>query len=181
MIDVEQRSEDWFALRLGKFTCSMFAKLFMGKSTDGYNDALMKVAFARITGKSPDEDEYSNKWMDRGTELEPIAIKAYETMTFNKVKPSGFFVYSDWVGGSPDGVVGKGGLEVKCPKFNTHMNYLIDGTLPKTYKWQVHGQMLVANMEWVDFFSFHPDLEPLLIRVYRDAEIEKLWDCLKRV
>jgi hypothetical protein len=43
--DIDQNSEEWNALRLGKFTASTFADLFMKKDTKTYKDAIIKVAY----------------------------------------------------------------------------------------------------------------------------------------
>jgi len=73
---VDQNSEEWFALRRGKFTASTFKDLFMGKDTQGYKDAIYKVAFERLTNQSP--ESFTNEYMQRGTELEPEARAWYE-------------------------------------------------------------------------------------------------------
>jgi len=159
--------------RTGRFTASMFKDLFATKSTVTYRRAIASVAFKRLTGESPEEDSFSNKATERGHELEPVAIQEYERLTFRKVRKSKFYIYDDWTGASPDGEVGEGGLEVKCPYYNTHIYYLIKGELPKEYFWQVHGQMLCTGWPWIDFFSWHPKLRPLLLRVDRNEDVIK--------
>ena len=81
--NVEQNSQEWFDLKRGKFSASMFADLFMKDSTKGYWDALYKVVYERISGETP--ETYQNQAMQRGLELEPIAKEWYELKTFNKV------------------------------------------------------------------------------------------------
>jgi hypothetical protein len=73
---IDQNSEEWDALRLGKFTASTFADLFMGKETKGYQNAIIKVAYERVTGEC--EENYSNKWMQRGHEKEPFAVAYFQ-------------------------------------------------------------------------------------------------------
>lgn len=169
--NIEQRTTEWYELRIGKFSASSFSDFFMGESTAGYKNAIADIAFERITGKSS-ESGFSSKDMQRGVELEPDARESYEKLTFNKVHNGGIFVMDDWTCCSPDGRIGdKGLIEIKCPKHNTQMYYLASGKLPKEYFYQVHFQMYVAEREWNDFFSFHPDLKPLKIRVYRDETV----------
>lgn len=183
--DIQQNSEEWFALRTGKFTASTFKDLFMSKTTQGYQDAIYKVAFERLTNESP--ESYTNEWMQRGTELEPEARAWYEFEKDVKVLNGGFFEYNDWIGASPDGLVGEDGLlEIKCPKYSTLMNYLINKELPKNYYYQVHGQMLATDRQWCDFIAYHPKLPRLVLRIERDKEVDKeildkLFEGIKKV
>lgn len=181
---VEQNSNEWFALRRGKFTASTFKDLFMGKDTQGYKDAIYKVAFERLTNTSP--ESFTNEYMQRGTELEPEARAWYEFEKNVDVVDGGFFEYNDWVGASPDGLVGEDGLiEIKCPKFSTMMDYLIKKELPKAYFYQVHGQLLVADRQWCDFIAYHPSLPKFITRVERSKEnddkiLDKLFEAIKQ-
>lgn len=181
---VEQNSDEWFALRRGKFTASTFKDLFMGENTQGYKDAIYKVAFERLTNTSP--ESFTNEYMQRGTELEPEAMAWYEFEKNVEVIKAGFFEYNDWIGASPDGLVGDSGLiEIKCPKFSTMMDYLIKKELPKTYFHQVHGQLLVTDRQWCDFLAYHPSLPKFVLRVERDKKIDdeildKLFEAIKK-
>lgn len=181
---VEQNSDEWFALRRGKFTASTFKDLFMGENTQGYKDAIYKVAFERLTNTSP--ESFTNEYMQRGTELEPEARAWYEFEKNVEVIKAGFFEYNDWIGASPDGLVGDSGLiEIKCPKFSTMMDYLIKKELPKTYFHQVHGQLLVTDRQWCDFLAYHPSLPKFVLRVERDKKIDdeildKLFEAIKK-
>jgi len=170
--DIEQGTDEWFALRKGKFTASTFKDLFAAKSTKAYEKAIYRVVFERLTGESP--EGFTNEWMERGKELESEAREKYEMWTFNKVSNGGFEELNEWVGCSPDGFIRNepgdviGLIEIKCPAFNTHLNYLLDKKLPKIYEKQVQGQMYVTGAEWCDFFAYHPKLKPLIIRIGRD-------------
>lgn len=182
---VEQNSDEWFALRRGKFTASTFKDLFMGENTQGYKDAIYKVAFERLTNTSP--ESFTNEYMQRGNELEPEARAWYEFEKNVEVIKAGFFEYNDWIGASPDGLVGEDGLlEIKCPKYSTMMDYLIKKELPKTYFHQVHGQLLVTDRQWCDFIAYHPSLPKLVLRVEREKKIDdeildKLFEAIKEV
>lgn len=170
--DIQQGTDEWLRLRMGKFTASNFAKLFMAKSTKGYNDTINSVVFERLTDEIP--ESFSNEWMERGKELEPHAIEAYQLQTFSLVKRIGFVEHSEWIGASPDGYVDRSGMiQVKCPRFATLIGYLLDGEVPKDYAIQMQGEMFVAEKEWNDFYVYHPKLKPLLIRVNRDEKIIK--------
>lgn len=168
--NVIQNSEDWFKIRSGKFTASSFGDLFASKSTLTYEKAIFKVAYERLVGETP--ESFSNEWTDRGHELEPLARDAYEVETFNLVEDAGFFELNDWVGCSPDGLIGADGMiEIKCPAYNTFIWYINSGKLPSTYFYQVHGQMYVTGRQWVDFVAYHPPFKPFIIRVDRDEKV----------
>jgi putative phage-type endonuclease len=167
--EIDQNSPEWFQLRLGKFTASTFKDLFAKTGTVTFEKAINKVVFERITGQSP--ESFSNEWMVRGSELEPLARKAYEDMQMVVVKNGGFFTFDEWIGASPDGLVGDDGLiEIKCPAFHTHIDYLIKKKVPADYYCQMQGQLFVTGRRWCDFVSYHPGLPMFISRVERDEE-----------
>lgn len=187
--EIDQNSEEWDALRLGKFTASTFSDLFMGKETKGYKNAIIKVAYERVTGEG--EENYSNKWMQRGHEKEPFAVENYELLTFNTCEPAGFYEYDEFTGASPDRkIVGvNGGTEFKCPSFQMYDEYLRTGKLPKDYYWQIIGQLLCTGWDFIDYMPYSsPKLRQILIRIER-AEHEgaigqlqaKLAECIEEV
>lgn len=166
--DIQQNTEEWLRLRLGKFTASMFKDIMAKDTTAGYSNVIYQAVYERLTGEIT--ENYTNEWMERGKELEPEARLWYE-LNYNEVSNGGFFC-DDWVGASPDGLIGADGLiEIKCPKPSTHIQYLMDNELPSIYRWQVQGQLYVTDRKWCDFVSYHPKLKPLIIRVNRDEQI----------
>lgn len=175
---IDQNTDEWLALRLGKFTASTFKDLFMAKTTIGYQKAIYKVVYEKLTGESP--ENFPSDYMERGHEMEPLAREAYELQTFNTVEDGGFWEMDEWVGASPDGLVGDDGMvEIKSPAYNTMIAYLLKPKLPPIYKWQVHGQLMVTGRQWCDFMCYHPKLKPLIIRIERDeAAIKELSDKL---
>ena len=187
--DIEQNTEEWDALRIGKFTASTFADLFMAKTTAGYRKAIIKVAYERVTGEN--EEGYSNKWMQRGHEKEPFAVENYELFTFNTCEPAGFYEYDEFTGASPDRkIVGQnGGCEFKCPSFQIYNEYLETNKIPKDYYWQIIGQLLCTGWDFIDYMPYsNPKLKQILIRVERnqhEASIEqlkgKLTECIEEV
>jgi len=170
--NVQQNSDEWYELRLGRFTASTFGDLFMGKKTKGYRDAVYSVAAERLTGKTP-SDRYYGGYMERGHALEPFARAQYEFDTFNEILDGGFWTLDEFFGASPDGLIGDDGLyEGKAPKFTTTIDYILSGELPKEYFWQVHGQMHVCDKNWCVFDPYHPDLPHVRLTIHRDEKIE---------
>ena len=168
--NIEQGTEDWHKLRLGKFTASNFSTLFMKKTTKGYQNLINQIVYERLTNEIP--ESFSNGWMERGLELEPAAIENYELETFNKVHRVGFVELNSWVGASPDGLVGTDGqVQIKCPKYSTLIEYLLSDKIPNDYYIQMQGELMVTERQWNDFYVYHPNLKPLLIRVHPDLEM----------
>jgi hypothetical protein len=185
--DIQQNTDQWLQLRKGKFTASVFKSLFAAKTTAEYNNAINSVIFERLTGEIASDERFSNVWTDRGHELESAALMAYQSETFNSVRSGGFFQLNDWIGASPDGLVGEDGqVQIKCPKYTTMISYMRNPKLPTEYKWQVHGELLVTGRKWCDFTVWHPQLKPLIIRVEADKEIQeqiesKIYEAIKEV
>lgn len=161
--DIEQNSDEWIALRLGRATSSNFAKIAANKGKafgDPAKEYAIKIALESIYGSSIGES-YTNEWMERGTELEPVARMVYEERTFTEVSNGGFCIHDsfDGVGGSPDGLLlnDNGGIEIKCPKFTTHYNTLRKGKFDSSYKWQMLGNIWICGLDYMDFVSYCPE------------------------
>ena len=171
ILEMEQGTQEWLEARLGCPSGSGFSKLITASGTpsssaESYiNDLIAEL----ITGEST--PFHVTEWMQRGTELEPFARMNYELETDREVTEVGFCMHDILrCGVSPDGLVGDGGIEIKCPKPSTHVKYLRNGKLPSEYKAQVMGCLWITGREWWDFMSYHPQMPNLLIRVHRDEE-----------
>ena len=112
-----------------------------------------------------------------GIETEEQARIAYEITYGVKVTQTGFLKHSsmEWVGASPDGLVGSvGGIEIKCPNTTTHLQTLKSKKAPTKYIPQMQMGMWVTNRDWWDFISYDPRLPQALqffcVRVPRDQE-----------
>lgn len=172
VFNMQQRTEEWFAIKRGKFSPSNFDKLMTKGTTKTYNDLINQIVYERFTGKSV--ESYVNSAMLWGVEYEQEARQDYEFVTGHKVIEVGFITLDEdnWVGCSPDGLVGEDGLlEIKCPQANTQLNYLFENDIPEQYKWQVQGQLYITKRKWLDFYSYYPDLPSLLVRTVRDEEM----------
>jgi len=180
--DCEQRSEEWFALRLGKITGTSFQTMANGKPKT--IEALCNKAVTEIRTGCPAETPYTNGAMENGIITEAMAREAYEADQLTHVTQVGFLELDEFIGCSPDGLVGEdGGVEIKCPKATTHNRYL--DTEPgkahrdSYYRWQIQGALWITNRKWWDFVSFCEqfpyDLQLLIERVYPDPKcFEKL-------
>jgi len=96
----------------------------------------------------------------------------------NTVDEVAFIVKDDFIGVSPDGLIGDDGmLEIKCPTTITQVKRALSDNYSKDYYEQIQMQLWVAEREWCDFLSFDPRLDVaagyLLQRVDRDDEFIK--------
>lgn len=176
---MEQRSEEWFAARLGKVTASRVADL-MAMTKSGYSASranyMAELICERLTGSQA--ERFSNTAMQWGTDVEPQARAAYEFITDAAVSEVGFVPHQtiEMFGASPDGLVGDVGLiEIKCPNTATHIETLLNETVPAKYVTQMQVQMACTGREWCDFVSFDPrlpaDLQIWISRLPRDAAV----------
>ena len=168
--DFEQLSDEWFQVRLGKFTASKAADLLMKETTVGYNNLINQIVYERLTGKSP--ETFTNNWMQRGTELEAEAIKAFELETFQKIRSVGFIEMDEWTGCSPDGLLNSDGLiQIKCPKFSTHIDYLLSRKVPSDYYKQCQFELMVTERKYNILMSYEPNLKPFISKIERDEDL----------
>ena len=168
--DCEQGSDEWRALRLGKVTGSCFGKAIAGGQGKTKKTYMIQLIAERMSGEP--QEGYSNAIMQRGNEIEPLAREYYEQATGQSVREVGFVERDEWIGFSPDGLIGDIGMqEIKSPNSSTHLEYILDNRLPPVYKAQVQGGLWVCERKWCDFISFDPRIKNkpyFCIRVERD-------------
>ena len=164
--DVQQGTHEWHQLRLGKITSTRLKKV-LAKD----NLSLVDEMIAEEETGFADEDDFVSEEMQRGIDLEPVAIKEYESITGTTVTRYGFLQSEEIpvLCQSPDGYVGtNGAVEVKCPKTKTHIKYIRMGKLPNEYKEQVWCYFMVnPALQWLDFISYDPRLTKKPIWIHR--------------
>ena len=174
---IQQGTEEWHQLRLGKVTASRVADI-LAKTKSGASASrgnyLIELALQRVTKTI--EESYSNSAMEWGVATEPQARVAYEVSTGNFVDQIAFVNHPtiEGFGCSPDGLVGEGLIEIKCPNSATHWSYIKANEPPQKYIIQMQAQMSVTGAKWCDFVSFDPRMpersQLLIIRVNRNNE-----------
>lgn len=163
---MEQRSEEWYKIRLGKVTASRVSDI-VTKTKNGYSAArgtyLTELITERLTGKKIE------KWVSRpmqwGTDNEDAARAAYEIQTGRMVNEIAFVPHPDidMSGCSPDGLIGGYGLiEIKCPDTINHIEILMSESIPEKWMIQMQWQMACTARQWCDFVTFDPRLPPEL-------------------
>jgi putative phage-type endonuclease len=175
---VEQGTEAWLALRLGKVTASRVTDV-IAKTKSGYgasrSNLMAELICERLTGRSA--DRFTNAAMQHGTEQEPNARRLYEFLKDVEVQQVGFVYHPSIAdsGASPDGLVGDDGLiEIKCPNSATHIETLLSGVVPGKYVTQMQWQMACTGRIYCDFVSFDPrlpaEMQVFIATVERDAD-----------
>jgi hypothetical protein len=183
---MDQRTDEWHALRLGKLTGSraadMLATIKTGEAAARRNYRVQLV-IERLTGRSQ-ENGYVSPAMLQGAEREADACGLYEAVTGRLITNTGFCEHDALQAGcSLDGHVGdfEGIIEIKSPLAATHFEYLKTGVVPGDYQKQILHGLWITGAAWCDWLSYHPDfpeaLQVKLVRIMRDdlaiADYEK--------
>lgn len=154
-----------------------------GKTANKY---AMEIALGRIGIEVPDQS--GGRAIDWGNEWEFAAIEAYEKQKFCEVHSQQVFQMHpeyEWVGGTPDGLVGdEGGMDAKCPyNMINHAFNLIENMQLDDYELQFQGYMWITGRKWWDFTSYDPrmedaakDLSLHIYRLERDDEVIEMID-----
>ena len=171
--DIEQGSTEWLDMRLGLITCSEISSIRAdGAGAQSYINAL---AYERITGESSSVFE-GNEWTKRGHEFEPVARQMYEQKTGESVYMISF-VENKGFGYSPDGLILQpttapedqhrfcGGIEIKVKQPAEQIHILRTGEIPKKHMDQLIGGLTCAELDWIDFVSYCPNLPLFICRV----------------
>ena len=178
IINVEQGTPEWFALRIGSIGGSSISSVVAGGQGKTRNQLMYRLAGEILSGEK--YSGYANDHMARGIEQEPEARELYSFLTDTEVAQVGMFRYSEHEHFSPDGdIESKGGIiEIKSVIPSVHIETICFGKVPAQYRKQV--QWGLRERDWCDFISYSPLVvdKPIWIkRVKRDAKmIETLID-----
>jgi len=168
VLNVSQRSPEWFAARVGRVTSSKCDAIFTkgrkkGEESVQRRHYRLELVCGQITGRpAEDMDAYKGPWVERGKALEAEARATYEARYACMVWTPGFLAHRTLkVGSSLDGVVGnfERVLEFKVPKPATHLRWIRAGqVLPEEYESQVLMHFDVSGAPVTDFVSYCPDM-----------------------
>ena len=176
--DVEQYSDEWWELRAGRFTASLASKIITptGKPSAQYQKEIGRL-IAEAKGWQEPADFVETEWMARGTELEDQA-RTWFCLERDIDVMNGGIITDGYFAASCDALTGYMPNPIPCefkvPKPSTHIAWLIKGGLPDEHRAQVHFQMVVAEAPHAWFMSYHPEMEPLLVKVVADDYTENL-------
>lgn len=179
ILDLQQRSEEWFKARLGVITGSRAIGVFRSN-----NLTLVDEMIAERMTQSV-EESFTSKAMEHGVLFEPEALKSYNERTKNSAQEVGFCVHDkyDWLAVSPDALIFRdniavGAVEIKCPSSKKHIEYIRQNKMPNEYKHQIfHYFIVIDTLQFLDFCSYDPrnrDLNTHIVRVTREEIREEL-------
>lgn len=167
----QQGSMAWLEARVGRITMSRAKDLLTGGKGKTRQSYILDVAAEKLSGEPV--EGYTSIDMERGTFLEPWAVKAFEAATGMQVAPVGFVIGDDErIGCSPDGLLGHdAGLEIKSPKPRQHLRNIFGDGMDE-YAPQAQGGMWLTGRDCWFVVSFCPWVKqyPLHIRLLKRDE-----------
>ena len=170
--EVEQGTEEWLRLRLGKITASTAKQLLTPTFKIAKNDKVRTLAYhlasERITGRiEPNVTTYD---MERG-HIEEVFARDLYSEKYSHVKECGF-IENGFLGYSPDGLVGEHGLiEIKSRRSKYQVQTIIDGQMPSEYMIQCQVGLMVSEREWIDFIQYSNGMHMFVQRIERDDDL----------
>ena len=176
----DQGSHEWHQIRIGKITGTRLKKMLAND-----NLSLIDELIAEEETGLTDDDDFVSEEMQRGIDLEPLAIQEYSNITGHEVDHPCLIQSDEWpiLMMSPDGYIGTtGAVEIKCPKTKTHIKYIRQGKIPNDYKEQIWCYFMVnPDLQWLDFVSYDPRLtkKPIwILHITREQVQEDVNDAL---
>ena len=172
--DIKQRTEDWFKIKHGKIGGSTSKGLLIKTDT-----LLLEMLAARCEDFEHQTESFESADMQRGNELEPIAIRELQTYTGVKFEEIGWIEHETIkiLGISPDGLNESCeiGCEVKCPSSKVHVEWIRADIVPLKHIDQcIHAFTVIDTLETFHFASFRPEnkLKPLFVKTLtRQSEV----------
>lgn len=172
MVRIEQGTDEWKQLRLGKATASKIADI-TARTKSGWAASranyMADLICERLTGLP--KESFTNAAMQWGTDMEPEARRTYAFITDAEVSEIAFVDHPSIPnsGASPDGLVGTDGLlEIKCPNTATHIETILGAEIDGKYIKQMQWQMTCTGRAWCDFVSYDPRMpENMQIHIRR--------------
>ena len=167
VVEVEQGSDEWLALRRRRLTASRMGDVMAKKTTKRYQDYQQQIVF-ELLGYEEEEEEAAPHFA-HGRAMEPYARGAYEWKYNCKVTADVFCIHPehDWMACSPDGLVlpdMEVPIEIKCrEKYATYHDKVARALrlekIDACYRPQVQAQMWVMGVPLLKFVEYYHDSE----------------------
>lgn len=154
----EQRTPEWYEARKGRVTASSGGAI-LGLSPYQSREDVLRAMVRDTLGA--EREFVGNVATQHGTFHEDGARSEFEMETGLTVEKCGFFEYEDWLGASPDGLIGHDGLwECKSPYWlrkNQHPDLLFRPISEQPHYYaQVQIQMLCTGRTYCEFYQWAP-------------------------
>ena len=169
--EIIQGTPEWFAIRKLKMTASHAQAIAaQGKGLDTY---IYDIVAEYLS--SGELVRFVNEHTERGNKLEAEARSVYEFENDVTIEQVGFVELDEYVGCSPDGLIGTGGgLQLKCKMDREHLKQVIygDDEIDSAHVWQMQMEMLVTGRKWWDYVCYNPNFKKKLYvkRFYADLK-----------
>ena len=155
---IEQRTEEWFKICKGRVTGSNVGAI-LGLSPFMKPEDVMR-RMVRDWHNAPSEFT-GNAATEYGTFHEKIAKMDYEMkhVFYKEAQEVGFYTFQDWLGASPDGLIGDDGLiEIKCPYGQRDKNPPVFKNIKQQmhYYAQIQVQLFVTQRTVCAFYQWSP-------------------------
>lgn len=167
LVQVNQGTRSWLEWRRKVITASD-ASIILGISPYKTIDQLYNEKFYKY-------ESVCTPWMQRGKDLESLALKKFEQEMNLIMFPCVGEHENGWMGASFDGMTIEGDkiVEIKCNGKKNH-SLAMDGKIVDYHLSQIQHQMYVAGIEFAFYFSFDGHKGKIL-EVKRDQEfIDKM-------
>ncbi len=153
---IEQRTPEWFAVRKGRITGSVVGAILGLSPFMKSADVMRKM----VRDYHDAESEFTgNAATEYGTFHEKIAKMDFEMEHDKEVQEVGFYTFQDWLGASPDGLIGDDGLiEIKCPYGQRDKNPPVFKNIKQQmhYYAQIQVQLFVTQRTVCAFYQWSP-------------------------
>jgi hypothetical protein len=170
--NIEQGSDEWHLIRQAKVGGSTSSQLHVK------SDTLLEQLLAEMAEPFQVPDNYVSFDMQRGKDLEPLAVAEVAKYTGLSFRSVGWMQSEECelIGASPDAITEDLTeiVEVKCPNAKTHIGYIRAGIVPIDHVDQVvHYFAVHPELQKVHFASYRPEcIKPLFVKtVTRDTEL----------
>lgn len=170
IFDCEQNSPEWFNIRKGLPTASMFSAILAngkgGAPSITRQKYLYTLAGEILTGEHI--EGYTNVNLERGHTMEAEACAHYAFVRDCEPEVIGF-VKNGKCGASPDRFIKTAGiLEIKTSIPSVLIPLRLKGEFPPEHKAQCQGLLMVTERQWLDLIVYWPKMKPLIVRMERD-------------
>lgn len=152
---IEQRTDEWFALRRGRVTASAVGAI-LGLSPHQKPKDVMR---AMVREWHNAEKEFKgNSATEYGTFHEDMAKLDFQMETGSSIEETSFHPFDVWLGASPDGFVGDHLIEIKCPFSLRNAENQMFKTIADQphYYAQIQIQLFVTRRKTCIFYQWSP-------------------------
>lgn len=166
---IEQRTPEWHAQRLGRVTASNVGAI-LGLSPYQTRADVLRAMVRASLGAEPEFT--GNVATQHGSFHEEGARVEFEMETGLTVDKCGFFEWEDWLGASPDGLIGDDAIwENKCPygiRNDEDPKFKKIHELPHYYA-QIQIQLYCTGRKIAHFYQWTPKKD-LLTQIFIDPD-----------